>query len=348
MNETNINRDLPVLVTGGTGFVGAYLLRRLLQLGYTNIRVLRRSSSPMQLVAPFAERIQWIEGDILDIFDLEDAMEGVQHVYHCAAVVSFDPAQRKHMLSVNQQGTANVVNAALHQQVGKLVYVSSIAALGRSKEGETITEASKWEHGPYNTYYAISKFKGEQEVWRGMAEGLRVAVVNPAIVLGSGYWESGTARFFSVVHRGQSFYPVGTTALVDVRDVADFTVRLTESNVDGERYILNATHYTYQRLLTDIAGALGVSPPSYGATPLLRALAWRTEWLRSKLTGSSPLLTRETAANSSRTFYYDNQKSTGWPDFEYLPIEETIKATAAQFLAYQQSGEVAAMLPPKY
>ena len=339
MNNTSI------LVTGATGFVGAYLLRHLLSKGYTNIRGMRQQNSPMALVEPFAAQIEWVDGDILDVFSLEDAFDGIQQVYHCAALVSFDPSDRNKMMQVNEQGTANIVNIALEKGIQKLVHVSSIAAIGRTKEGETINENNKWERSSFNTNYAISKFKAEQEVWRGIAEGLTAAIVNPAIILGSSRWGTGTAKIFELISKGYAFYPAGTTGLVDIRDVVRFMVLLMESDIQGERYILNGEHLSYKDLLTQIAKAFSKRPPSIKVTPFLRGLAWRLSWLQAKMTGQSPVLTKETANNSSRIFYYDHSKSMGQFDFSYIPINQTIRETAEQFLTSAQSGHAAMMLP---
>ena len=175
-----------ILVTGATGFLGAYLLRQLVTQGHA-IRALRRANSPMHLVEDIADLVEWVEADILDIVALETAFEGVTHVYHCAAMVSFHPRDVDRMMKINVEGTANIVNLSLSFGVQKLVHVSSIAAVGRSKERPQLDESSKWTTSKLNTNYAISKYMGEQEVWRGHAEGLAVGIVNPAIILGSGF-----------------------------------------------------------------------------------------------------------------------------------------------------------------
>jgi nucleoside-diphosphate-sugar epimerase len=344
MNTPQVDYNSSILVTGATGFLGAYLLRHLLSKGYHNIRGLKRAGSPEGLVAEFKDSIEWVEGDVLDIFSLEDALAGIQQVYHCAAVVSFNPAEHSHMMKVNEIGTANLVNQCLEAGIDKLVHVSSIAAIGRIKEGNTISESTKWQKSSFNTQYAISKFKSEQQVWRGMAEGLTVAIVNPGIILGSGYWESGTPQLFDMVSRGYAFYPTGAASLVDARDVVRFIVLLMESEVAGERFILHAEHWSYKKLLTAIANALGQKPPHIRVSKWMRGLAWRLAWVQSKLTGNKPVLTRETAENSSRTFYYDNSKSLSVFDFKYLPVEETITETARQF---QESGGQPVLLPEK-
>lgn len=339
-----MDKNSSILITGATGFIGAHLLQQLLADGYTHVRAFRRPDSPMGLVEDLAPKVEWVDGDILDIFALERAMQGCTHIFHCAAVVSFDPADARRLRTVNITGTANVVNTALKLGIEKLLFISSVAALGRTKQGITINETAKWERSPFNTRYAVSKYQGEMEVWRGHAEGLDIAVVNPSIVLGSGFWESGPAHFFPMVDQGFPFYPVGTTGLVDVRDVAWYTVRLMESDIKNERFILNAEHYPYQQLLTEVAQALGVQPPKYKVGKILRSLTWRLAWLQTKITGKRPFLTRETARNSSWIFYYDNQKSLEHFDFAYTPIAETIKDTAATYR--QAKGQEAVRLSP--
>lgn len=320
-----------VLVTGGSGFVGSYLLRLLVQRGY-RVRATRRAGSPMDLVRDVADRVEWVEADVTDLVALEDAFAGVTHVCHCAAMVSFHPRDLRRMMQINVEGTANVVNLALEHGVQKLVHVSSIAAIGRSKERTHLDEKSPWVRSKATSNYALSKYLGEQEVWRGHAEGLPAAIANPAIVLGSGFWDVGSARFFQQVHQGLKFWPIGRSGFVDVRDVAQFVVLLLENDVRGERYILNAQNIAYRDFFQLVAAALGARPPAIKVTPLLAEIAWRVEWLKEKLLGLSPIVTRESARSSVSQFFYDNAKSLTVPGFAYRPLEETVRATGGQFL----------------
>ena len=327
-----------ILVTGGTGFLGSYLLRYLTRNGYTRIKALKRPNSPMDLVAPVSNRIEWVECDLLDVPYLEDVMEGVDQLYHCAAMISFYPSERKRMLRTNVEGTANVVNAALNQGVGRMVHVSSIAALGRIKNKKIVTEQAKWERSKLNTTYSLSKYLSENEVWRGIAEGLTAAIVNPSIILGSGFWHGGGPQaFFRLAGRGFPYYPIGTNGFVDVRDVARFMILLMESDIAGERYILNSDNWTYQNLLTSIARAQGQKPPKIKVTPLIQQVAWRLEWIRQKLTGARPVITRETARTASSSFHYVNQKSREAFDFEYLPLIDTISQTSLKYLEAKEN-----------
>lgn len=333
-----------LLVTGGTGFLGSYLIRLLIQKGY-RVRALRRQNSPMDLVADVAAQVEWMEADITDIIALEDAMKDVTAVLHCAAMVSFHPRDVNRMMQINVEGTANLINLSLEMGVKRFIHVSSIAAIGRTKERPQLDEKAKWLQSSGNSQYAISKYMGEQEAWRGHAEGLSLAIVNPAIVLGSGFWDQGSAKFFKQISDGLKFSPVGRSGFVDVRDVAQFMVRLLESEVSGERFILNAENTLYRDFFKMVADALGAKVPPIPVTPFLAEVAWRVEWLKEKLLGIDPLVTKETARSSVSSFYYSNDKSRAAFDFEYRPLEQTIRETGAQFLEARQTGLTPRILP---
>ena len=338
-----MTKDDLILVTGGTGFLGSYLLRMLVQRGL-RVRALRRPESPVDLVREINGQVDWVEGDINDVLGLEAAFEGVTHVFHCAAMVSFHPRDVRRMMQINVEGTANIVNLALTHQVQKLVHVSSIASLGRTKERPQLDETAKWVTSKSNSHYAISKYLGEQEVWRGQAEGLQTAIVNPAIILGSGFWEVGSARFFKQVDAGLKFAPVGRSGFVDVRDVAAFMIRLMESEIRGERYILNAENMDFSRFFQLVANALHTKPPSIPVTPLLAEVAWRVEWMKEKLFGIEPMVTKESARSSVSSFYYNPEKSRQ-SGCQYRPLEKTVQEIAEQFLRAKNRGLSPDILP---
>lgn len=339
-----------ILVTGGTGFIGAYLIRLLLAKGYENIRTLKRPESPMGLARSFANRVEWVNADIRDVADLALAMKGVQKVYHSAAVVSFSGANARLMKEVNVEGTANVVNLALEEGIEKLLHVSSIAALGNPRQQEAVTEDSKWELGNYGTIYGLTKHLAEMEVWRSKAEGLKVAVVNPSNVLGSGFWKerTSTGQLFFKIWKGLKFYPLGATGWVDVRDVVNFMVELMESDVEGERFILNAENRDFKDLFQRIAEAMNSPSPSIKASYFLREMAWRAAWFQSKLTGGDPIITKETARTSASRKCYSNVKSlSAFQGFSYRPVNQTIEEMVAQFLEASENGFTPMMLPLK-
>jgi dihydroflavonol-4-reductase len=333
-----------VLVTGGTGFVGAYLLRYLLQKGYT-IKALHRSTSPMYLVADIHDQIEWLEGDILDSPFLETAMKGVQQVYHCAAMISFNPKEATQMLKINAEGTANIVNACLYEGIQKLVYISSIAALGRKEFQPNIDESAQWENSKENSNYAISKFKAECEVWRGMQEGLKMAIVNPSVILGAGYWDQGSCKLLEKVWKGFKHYPEGSTGFVDVRDVARTSIALMESDISGERYILNSENWSFQKYFATTAKALGKPAPFKKAAAWMVNLLWRLEWLRSKLFRTEPVLTRETARTSLSSYYYQNEKVIRDLNVEFIPIQQSIEESSNVFLANKKAEQHYGILP---
>jgi dihydroflavonol-4-reductase len=340
------NVSKKILITGATGFVGSYLTRYLVQQGYTNIIALRRPTSRMDLVAPVADKVQWAEGDILDVPFLDEILRGgIDYIYHCAAVVSFDPRNREEMYAINGTGTANIVNAALEYGIEKLVHVSSIAAIGRNERVPNVSEQTKWQRSPLNTHYAISKYQAEQEVWRGIAEGLTAAIVNPSVILGAQFWSEGTGKLFEQVWCGLRFYTEGGTGYVDVRDVVRFMVLLMESPIQSERFILSAEDKMYKKAFEEIAQVLEKKPATIAVTPFLRALAWRVEWLKSRFTGKSPLITKETARISAKVFYFNNQKSLNtFPTFKYNPISTTIQETGDLFKKTYPKGELSAYL----
>ncbi|GJM36508.1 MAG: NAD-dependent epimerase [Saprospiraceae bacterium] len=334
-----------ILVTGGTGFLGSYLLRYLVKEGYTNIRALCRPESSWELVTEIKDRVEWVTADLLDLADLQEAMIGIKRVYHCAAVVSFDPRDRLKMYRINQEGTANIVNLCLHYGIEKLVHVSSIAAIGRHEKEKVVTETTKWQRSNANTHYAITKYLAEQEVWRGMAEGLSVGIVNPSVIFGSGYWDHGPLKMFGLVDRGFPFYSKGQSGFVDVRDVAKAMIRLMESEIDNERFIINGENRSYRDILNTIAKGLHRKQPNRALPLWIQQLLWRLEWLRSKFSGKRPLFTRESVMLAGGSYEFKNEKSKNLLNMEYTPIDTTIAATAQQYLETTQKHLKASYLP---
>ena len=323
-----------IFVTGGTGLLGAYLLLELTRTG-NNVRALRREGSSLRVVEnifryndsraeELLKQIEWVNGDVCDIYSLEDALEGIEYVYHCAAMVSFDPKDREKMMRVNIEGTANVVNASLVKGVKKLCHVSSIAALGRAEQQNMVTEETTWKSSKQNSNYAISKYGGEREVWRGTEEGLNAVIVNPSIIIGMGDPDKGSSKLIATVDGISMFYSNGINGFVDVRDVARAMVVLMESPIMNERFIVNGANYSYRRLFELIAQNLNKSKPRFALPNLLLATWWRIEKLRGLITGSTPIITKETARTSRHQYYYSGEKLTKKTGFNYTAPEETV------------------------
>lgn len=321
---------MKVLITGATGLVGSVVARRFLSENH-EVSALVRPGADKRLLAEAHPKLTWVEGDILDILSLEEAIRGVDYVVHTAAVVSFVPRDRKMMYKVNQEGTANVVNVCLKYKTQKLVHVSSIAAIGRPdkrKQNGTrdvvLNEEQRWEDSPENSEYAKTKHMAELEVWRGIAEGLNAVIVNPTIILGEGDWNKSSTQLFRYVYREKPFYTEGIANVVDVQDVAEIVYRLAGSDITGERFLLNAGSISYHNLFNMIADKMRRKRPSFKVGQGLAGVIWRVEAVRTWLLGSKPLITKETAQSAARKITYDNGKVRKALDFQFQSIEETV------------------------
>ncbi len=265
-------------------------------------------------------------------------MQGADAIIHAAAKVSFRANDRDEMYRTNIEGTANVVNMAIEQQIEKFIYVSSVAAIGRVKNGDTVTEKQKWQESALNTNYAISKYHAEMEVWRGMGEGLNVTVVNPSTILGYGDWNSSSCALFKTVYKEFPWYTRGVNGFVDVEDVARAAVLLLDAPSKGERFILNGDNWSFQQLFNQIAAGFSKKPPHREATGFLAEIAWRVDKLKSVITGKPSLLTRESARISQTKTYFDNHKILAeLPGFSFTPLSETIAKACKQYLRSSQT-----------
>jgi dihydroflavonol-4-reductase len=311
-----------ILVTGGAGLVGNEVINQLLALG-KKVKAIYNSTK-----IEARQNLVVVQCDILDVITLDEIMQDVTEVYHCAALVSFAPKDAEKLYKTNVEGTANIVNACLHAGVRKLVFVSSVAALGRIREGQTVNETMQWTAETSNSIYGQSKYLAELEVWRGAAEGLQVAIVCPSIILGYSDWNSGSTKLFKSVYDGFPWYSTGTSGFVDVADVAAAMLSLMESNITNEKFILAAETVSYQYVLNHIAKGFGKKAPAKKVTPLLAAITWRLEAIKSFFTNASPLITKETAATALTNIVYDNSKLLqALPNFSYKKLEDTIAQT---------------------
>ena len=326
-----------ILVTGGTGLVGAHLLLHLVEQG-ENARAMYRSTTSIEKTknlfslynkSHLFEKIEWIVADILDIPSLENAFQNIDFVYHCAALISFDPKDEEVIRKTNIEGTANIVNFCLVYRIKKMLFVSSIAALGDLNATETtISETTEWNPEKPHSDYAISKYGAEMEVWRGQQEGLNILIVNPGVILGPGFSEQGSGALFSAVAKGLAFYTLGTTGFIAVTDVVETSVRLMKSDIQNERFTLIENNYSFQEILNCIADSLQVKRPKWHATPLLINLFWRVDWFLSNFFFQKRKLSRASAKASYSKTEYANIKIISTLASEFKSVKEYIQFIA--------------------
>lgn len=322
--------------------MGSHLLFELISRG-ERVRALKRPSSNILQVKQtfsyyttdaeaFFSRIEWVDGDVLDHLSIEDALEGVSRVYHCAASVNFSPRNKKEMTRTNVDGTANMVNYCLGKENIRFCYVSSIAALGSSEKGEDIAEGHLWKAGDKRSTYSMSKIKSEMEVWRGMEEGLEAFIVNPSVIIGPGDWEKGSSAFFPLIKNGLKYYTDGNTGFVDVRDVVKVMVGLMNTTVKGERFVVSSENRSFKAFFESVAVSLNVGAPKKLATKNMLRFAVIAERLRSMITFSDPRITRDTIIGSTCQDFYENIKIRNLLGMEFIPVDQSIRDCATIYL----------------
>lgn len=312
-----------ILVSGAAGLVGKELTKQLLDAGYKVTALYH--STPLSISHPHLITLQC---DILDPLSLAEVMQGISRVYHCAALISYDPEERVALLKTNIEGVANIVNASIDAGVKKMVYVSSVSAVGRDKHKEMINEEISWTEETNNSVYGKSKYFGEMEVWRGISEGLDAVIVNPTIILGGDNWDKGSSELFKSVYNGFDWYSEGITGFVDVRDVARAMILLMNSKISAQRFILNGENLSYKEVFFLIAKHFNKKPPSKKVTPFLAEIVWRIEAFKKIFTRKKPLVTKETARTAQAVARFDNRKVLdALPGFAFNPIEAAIAHT---------------------
>lgn len=329
------SQDDIVLVTGASGLLGSHLIQYLSEKG-ERVRALYNSTEPSAEQKKL-HRVEWVQCDLLDVFEVEGVFENITEVYHCAAIVSFNGKDKSRLLHMNVESTANIVNQCLESGIRKLVYASSVGAIGRTaKEGE-ITEEQQWEESKYNSVYAKSKYYAELEVWRGIGEGLDAVMVNPTVILGEGDWDKTSSALFKTIYKEFPYYTSGVNGWVDVKDVVKAMYSLMQSEISAERFIVCEGNYSYKEMFTMMAEAMNRKPPYRKAGKLASSIVWRLSALKSLITGKPSTITRETAITAQRKVYYNNSKlKTCLPDFQYTPMKSTIDRISEHFLRDKQ------------
>ena len=330
--------------------VGSHLLYKLLKTS-NKVRAIYRREHKLALVKKvfsyysadyesLFDQIEWVEADITDIPALQRAFQDIDYVYHCAAFVSFEPDKYHVLRKINIEGTANVVNLCLSHQVKKLCYVSSIAAIGHQQNPQQlITEDTHWNQDADNSVYAITKYGAEIEVWRGTQEGIDAVIINPGMIIGPGFWNSGgSSSLIKKIYKGMPYYTHGVTAYVDVDDVVRAMVLLMQSPIKNERFIVISENLSFKEFQQQTALALGVKPASKEATPLILGLGWRLDWLNRLLTGKRRRLSRQMTRSARSITKYDASKIKNALDFKFKPMQVSIEDTCQLFLDDLKNG----------
>ncbi|MGB1309489.1 MAG: NAD-dependent epimerase/dehydratase family protein [Oceanihabitans sp.] len=331
-----------ILVTGGTGLVGSHLLYKLVCTEQP-IRAIYRDEKKVAAVKKvfsyytkdalnYFNKIDWVKADILDIPSLYEAFAGVTKVYHCAAFISFNPKNYYQLRKVNIEGTANIVNFSIAHKIEKLCYVSSIATLGKKEDKSFIDEKTDWNPESNNSVYGITKYGAEMEVWRGTQEGLNAVIVNPGIIIGAGYWKTGSGLFFKKTFKGLTYYTKGVTGYVSVQDVVFCMVKLMESNIANQRFVLVSNNLSFKAFIALIAANLKVKAPTKNATSFVLQLGWRLDWIRSFITRKPREFNKQQAQTALSITRYSSDKIENAIGVTFQPIEGCVKKVAKRFL----------------
>ena len=331
-----------ILVTGGTGLVGSHLLVRLVQENepvkatYRTLESIEKTKKVFSYYTNTTKdlftNIEWLQADITDVPSMMPAFKGVKKVYHCAAVISFDPADYRTMRKVNIHGTAIIANLAIDAKVEKLCFVSSIAIIGDDPKKEFANEENDWGGNEKNNGYAITKYGAETEVWRASQEGVDVVIVNPGVILGSGFWDSGSGKMFTQIYKGFQFYSEGVTGFIGVKDVVGCMVQLMQSNCKNERFILVSENKSFKEVLFSIAEAFGKKKPTRCVQSWQASLLWRWEWLVSKTTSRKIRMSKYTAKTLFRKTYYSSEKCKKQLKVTFENIDAVIHQVKNDFL----------------
>ena len=327
-----------ILVTGGTGLVGCHLLYSLVNEN-KKVRALHRKNSKTDSVRKvfsyyskdykkLFDKIEWIEGDINDITSLDVAFQNISEIYHCAAFISFSNQDFNAMKKINVEGTANMVNTAIDNKVDKFCYVSTIAAIGERKN-MLIDEECEWKEN--NNPYSKTKHDAELEVWRGISEGLNAVIVNPGVIIGSGYWRRGSGAFITQISRGMNYFPPGKTGFICVKDVVKIMRELMDKNIFSERFLLVAENWTQKDFINSVCNYLNLKSPLKKASKSIMILGLILDAARSFFLNKRRRLSSAIIKSSHSKNEYSNKKISSVLNYKFKMVEKSIKVTCENF-----------------
>lgn len=322
------------LVTGATGLLGGNLVRALHAAG-REVRILARANSNTKCLNDL-DGIHRAEGDITDPDSLRHAFQGIENVYHCAAMVSMWPAMDTQMNKVNVEGTRHVIEATIASTAKRLIHCSSVDGIGLPEKGEPAADENKawnWDKLGFEMGYARTKFESQKLVLQAASQGrVDAVVVNPTYMFGAYDPKPSSGQMILEVAAGKAVgYTAGGNNFVDVEDVADAMIRASTKGVTGEMYILGGQNMTYQEIFSMIADVLKMPKPRFKIPYAMARIGGWAGDLNGLITRREPNINTVTARLGYIDHYYESTKAITQLGMKQSPIRGAIERAVDWF-----------------
>jgi dihydroflavonol-4-reductase len=322
---------MKALVTGGTGFVGSHLVRRLLARN-AEVRCLVRAASRLDNLQDLP--VEFVTGDLRDVESLKQAVRGVSRVYHCAADYRLWCKEPREMYDSNVGGSRNVMQAAMDEGVERVVYTSTVGALGINDNGTPANEATPVALADMIGHYKRSKFLAEEEVRRFAARGLPVVIVNPSTPVGElDIKPTPTGKIIVDFLKGKMFGYVDTGMnLIDVRDCAEGHILAAERGRVGERYILGGANLTLKEMFDALASVTNIPSPKMRVPHWVAESYARLEnFWAINVARRVPDVPLESVKMARHCMWFDSAKAVRELGLPQSPIGDALKRAADWF-----------------
>jgi dihydroflavonol-4-reductase len=334
------------LVTGATGILGSTVVLKLLQHNIPVVACKQKTSNIKKVEKLFSyyttdyknlfSKIKWVEVDVCDVFSIEEALEGITAVYHCAGFVSFNSKDREQLYTINEKGTSNLVNACHYKNINALCHVSSIATINNLDYKHTLSETVFWKTSGKESDYAISKYNAEREVWRGIEEGLNAVIVNPGVILSPGFWNQSSSMLFPKCYKGNNYYTKGITGYVSASDVAEVMIQVVNKRLFANRYIVIENNYSFQTILNLIQTEFNKPVPTINANKFLLNCAKIIDSILSKLNNQSPTITKHLIEAAFNKQTLSNSKLVNTLNYKFTPITQVCRQICLHYINDKQ------------
>lgn len=319
-----------IFLTGGSGFVGAHLARALVE----------RDAEVRCLVRPTSDRtnlegldVELFEGDLRDRRSLDRGLAGCETVFHCAADYRLYAPNPQEIYDVNVGGTENLLAAAAQAGVDRVVYTSSVGALGLTDDGAPADEAAPVELDDMIGHYKRSKYLAEREAERWAGEGLPVVIVNPSTPVGDrDVKPTPTGQMIvDFLNRKMPAYVDSGLNLIDVRDVAEGHLLAAERGRVGEKYILGHRNLTLKEILERLAGLTGLPAPKVRLPHWIPLTVAAVDTTLARWTGRTPRVSLESVRMSKKRMFFDASKAVSELDLPQSPVDGALARAVAWF-----------------